>query len=166
MCGLSVSTYTRTSCVPNSGWEVWTRKPPDIYRQPLSSSCCCSIVAFLSFFPSTSPLAPSTSAKMGFFATATKVGLLSLLPAVYSQDTVSYDYDTYGTEAVNECPTQTYMSNTLVQPPEFLINKNETGLEDGLIFIGMDGDSNSGQNWPTIFGQYTRSSNSTCFQQY
>ncbi|KAF1360596.1 hypothetical protein EJ07DRAFT_115600 [Lizonia empirigonia] len=43
------------------------------------------------------------------------------------------------------------MSNTNVKPPQMQINKNETGLADGLVFIGMNGEPTSGQNWPTIY---------------
>lgn len=93
---------------------------------------------------------------MRYPVTVTSVGLLGLLPSVHSQDSVSYDFDAYGANDAKGTPSQAYMSNTNVKPPQMQINKNETGLADGLVFIGMNGEPTSGQNWPTIYGQYSR----------
>ncbi|KAF2688544.1 hypothetical protein K458DRAFT_267573, partial [Lentithecium fluviatile CBS 122367] len=43
------------------------------------------------------------------------------------------------------------MSNVDVKPPQLQINSNKTGLADGLVFIGVDGEPTSGQNWVTIY---------------
>jgi hypothetical protein len=91
-------------------------------------------------------------ANMGLFTATTSVCLLGLLPSVYSQDAVSYDFDTYGVNDAKGTPAQTYMSNTNVKPPQMQINKNESGLAEGYVFLGMDGEPTSGQNWPTIYG--------------
>lgn len=37
-------------------------------------------------------------------------------------------------------------------PPEMRINRNGTALQDGLVFLGINGLPSSGQNWPAIFG--------------
>ncbi|KAK3717490.1 hypothetical protein LTR37_005880 [Vermiconidia calcicola] len=81
--------------------------------------------------------------------TTTFVSLLASLQLAFSQDSVSYDIDSYG--GGTESPSQTYMSNTIVQPPEMQVNRNGTGLQSGYIFIGVDGAPDSGQNWPAIY---------------
>ncbi|KAF9699510.1 hypothetical protein EKO04_002262 [Ascochyta lentis] len=48
-------------------------------------------------------------------------------------------------------PAQSYISNTNVKPPQMQVNKNGSGLADGYLFLGMDGEPTSGQNWPTIY---------------
>ncbi|UPX11682.1 uncharacterized protein EKO05_0002276 [Ascochyta rabiei] len=90
--------------------------------------------------------------KMGFFPALVYVSLLAFLPSVYSQDSVSYDLGTYGTNDSKGTPSQSYMSNTYVKPPQIQVNKDESGLADGYVFLGMDGRPTSGQNWPTIYG--------------
>ncbi|KAK5174743.1 uncharacterized protein LTR77_001826 [Saxophila tyrrhenica] len=81
--------------------------------------------------------------------TSTLVWLSAALPLAFSQDSVSYDMQDYS--AQSESPSQSYMSNANVSPPEMLVNKNGSGLMDGYIFIGVDGSPDSGQDWPTIF---------------
>jgi hypothetical protein len=76
--------------------------------------------------------------------------LVSSLPLAFSQDSVSYNLASYGSGS--DSPSQTYMSNANVQPPEMLVNKNGTGLAEGYVFIGVDGKPDSGQNWPAIYG--------------
>lgn len=83
---------------------------------------------------------------------ATLTGLLRLLPVVYCQDSVSYDFDTYGAGDDKGTPAQPYMSNTNVKPPQMRIDKNQSGLAEGYVFLGMDGEPTSGQNWPTMYG--------------
>jgi hypothetical protein len=83
---------------------------------------------------------------------AITTGVLGSLPAVYGQDSVSYDFNTYGAGDAKGTPAQTYMSNVNLKPPQMQINKNQTGLADGYVFLGMDGEPTSGQNWPTIYG--------------
>ena len=77
--------------------------------------------------------------------------LLAALPLAFSQDSVAYDAGSYGAES--ESPSQSYMSNANVSPPEMLVTRNGTALADGYIFIGVDGKPESGQNWPAIFGE-------------
>lgn len=89
---------------------------------------------------------------MGVLKAATSIGIFGLLQSVQCQDSVSYDFDTYGTNDPNGTPAQTYMSNANMKPPQMQINKNESGLAEGFIFLGMDGEPTSGQNWPTIYG--------------
>lgn len=79
-------------------------------------------------------------------------GLLEFIRVVYCQDSVSYDLDSYGAGDAKGTPAQSYMSNTNVKPPQMQINKNQSGLADGYVFLGMDGEPTSGQNWPTIYG--------------
>ncbi|EOA86404.1 uncharacterized protein SETTUDRAFT_177297 [Exserohilum turcica Et28A] len=43
------------------------------------------------------------------------------------------------------------MSNKNVMPPEMHVNHNGTALQEGLVFLGINGRPSSGQNWPTIF---------------
>ncbi|KAJ4288161.1 hypothetical protein N0V90_012178 [Kalmusia sp. IMI 367209] len=43
------------------------------------------------------------------------------------------------------------MSNSNAKPPVLQINSNKTGLADGYVFIGVDGEPTSTQNWPTIW---------------
>lgn len=83
---------------------------------------------------------------------ATIIVLLGSLPAAYCQDSVSYDFDSYGAGDAKGTPAQSYMSNTNLKPPQMQINKNQSGLADGYVFLGMDGEPTSGQNWPTIYG--------------
>ncbi|KAF1832368.1 hypothetical protein BDW02DRAFT_503134 [Decorospora gaudefroyi] len=82
---------------------------------------------------------------------ATQLALLASVPLALSQDSVSYDFDTYGVGDDSGTPYQTYQSNAVVQPPEMHINRNGTALADGYIFVGVNGKPTSGQNWPTIF---------------
>jgi hypothetical protein len=77
-----------------------------------------------------------------------------LLPLVTAQDSVSYDFDSYGAEDPSGTPYQTYMSNTNVKPPQMQINRNGTALQSGYIFLGINGLPTSGQNWPAIFGMF------------
>ncbi|RAR08643.1 family transcriptional regulator [Stemphylium lycopersici] len=84
----------------------------------------------------------------------TRLGLLASLtslPLIVAQDSVSYEYETYGADDESGTPFQTYMSNTNVMPPEMQINRNGTALQDGLVFLGINGLPSSGQNWPAIF---------------
>ncbi|KAH6637961.1 ASST-domain-containing protein [Boeremia exigua] len=88
---------------------------------------------------------------MGLLRAATSIGLVSLLQPVLCQDSVSYDFNTYGANDAKGTPAQVFMSNAGVTPPQMHINKNESGLADGYVFLGMDGEPTSGQNWPTIY---------------
>ena len=83
--------------------------------------------------------------------------LATALPFVTSQDSVSYDLDSYGQGDASGTPFQTYMSNSNVKPPQMQINGNGTGLAGGYMFLGMNGEPTSGQNWPTIYGTYSSS---------
>ena len=89
-------------------------------------------------------------------ATQASLSLLKLssllLPFVTAQDSVSYDFDSYGASDPSGTPYQTYMSNTNVKPPQMQINRNGTALQSGLVFLGINGLPTSGQNWPAIFG--------------
>lgn len=78
--------------------------------------------------------------------------LLIALPFAIGQDSVSHDIDTYGSNDPSGTPFQTYMSNTDVKPPQLQINSNQSGLASGYVFIGVDGEPTSSQNWPAIFG--------------
>jgi hypothetical protein len=75
-----------------------------------------------------------------------------LLPFVTAQDSVSYDFDSYGAEDPSGTPYQTYRSNVDVKPPQMQINRNGTALMSGHVFLGINGLPTSGQNWPAIFG--------------
>lgn len=75
-----------------------------------------------------------------------------LLPLVTAQDSVSYDFDSYGAEDPSGTPYQTYRSNVDVKPPQMQINRNGTALMNGHVFLGINGLPTSGQNWPAIFG--------------
>ncbi|KAF2442176.1 hypothetical protein P171DRAFT_433735 [Karstenula rhodostoma CBS 690.94] len=79
------------------------------------------------------------------------LGAVAALRCVYAQDSVSFDFDNYGKDDASGTPYQTFKSNADVKPPQLQINKNETGLADGLVFIGVDGAPTSGQNWPSIW---------------
>jgi hypothetical protein len=83
--------------------------------------------------------------------TTLALGAIAALQCVYAQDSVSFDFDTYGQGDASGSPYQTFKSNTNVKPPQMQINKNETGLADGLVFVGVDGKPTSGQNWPSIW---------------
>ncbi|KAI4707633.1 hypothetical protein J4E89_007738 [Alternaria sp. Ai002NY15] len=74
-----------------------------------------------------------------------------LLPLVTAQDSVSYDFDSYGAEDPSGTPYQTYRSNEDVKPPQMQINRNGTALMSGHVFLGINGLPTSGQNWPAIF---------------
>ena len=82
------------------------------------------------------------------------VGALAALPGFSAaQDAVSYDLETYGSGDSAGSPFQTFMSNREVKPPEMQVNRNgSAGLAPGFVFIGVDGEPTSGQNWPTIWG--------------
>ncbi|KAF2835004.1 hypothetical protein M501DRAFT_999555 [Patellaria atrata CBS 101060] len=67
-----------------------------------------------------------------------------------AQDTVSTDYDSYSSADSVGTPFQTYKSNTQAKPPIFQINSNQSGLADGLYFLGIDGQPSSQQNFPVI----------------
>lgn len=100
---------------------------------------------------------PAVSVAMHLFPRpiVTRLGLLASLtslPLIVAQDSVSYEYETYGADDESGTPFQTYMSNTNVMPPEMQINRNGTALQDGLVFLGINGLPSSGQNWPAIFG--------------
>lgn len=82
---------------------------------------------------------------------ARSIALLVNLPFALSQDSVSYNLDSYGQGDDSGTPYQTYMSNTDIKPPQVQINTNGTALADGYIFIGVDGAPTSGQNWPAIY---------------
>jgi hypothetical protein len=109
---------------------------------------------YLSFFTFSfsSGLAPDSVA-MRIRTVVTQLALLASFPLAISQDSVSYDFDSYGAGDSNGTPYQTYMSNTNVKPPQMQINRNGTSLMDGYVFVGVDGEPTSGQNWPTIFGK-------------
>ncbi|KAL5449465.1 hypothetical protein PMIN06_006845 [Paraphaeosphaeria minitans] len=79
------------------------------------------------------------------------LGAVAALRCVSAQDSVSFDLDTYGEGDASGTPYQTFRSNADAKPPQLQINKHETGLADGLVFIGVDGAPTSGQNWPTIW---------------
>lgn len=78
--------------------------------------------------------------------------LLAFLPIAVTQDSVSYDLNTYAKNDAFGTPFQTYMSNTLLKPPQLQINSNKSGLADGYVFLGINGQPSSGQIWPTIYG--------------
>jgi hypothetical protein len=88
-------------------------------------------------------------------AVVTGFALLGSLSFVISQDSVSYDFDSYGQGDSLGTPVQSYMSNTNVKPPQVYISTNGTGLADGYVFLGMDGQTTSGQNWPAIYGTFS-----------
>jgi hypothetical protein len=75
-----------------------------------------------------------------------------LLPLVTAQDSVSYDFNSYGADDPSGTPYQTYRSNANVKPPQMQINRNGTALQSGCVFLGINGLPTSGQNWPAIFG--------------
>ncbi|KAF2258923.1 hypothetical protein CC78DRAFT_537429 [Lojkania enalia] len=77
--------------------------------------------------------------------------LSAALPLGFAQDTVSYDYDSYGENDPEGTPFQTFMSNGDVKPPQMHINSNQSGLAPGYVFLGIDGEPTSEQNFPTIF---------------
>ncbi|OAL56086.1 hypothetical protein IQ07DRAFT_498982 [Pyrenochaeta sp. DS3sAY3a] len=77
--------------------------------------------------------------------------LLASLPLVLSQDSISYDLNTYGQGDAAGTPFQSYKSNTNVKPPQMQINSNGSGLAEGYVFLGINGEPTSGQNWPAIF---------------
>jgi hypothetical protein len=81
----------------------------------------------------------------------TIVPLLASLSFTLSQDSVSYDLSSY--ETGGETPHQSFRSNANVQPPEMLITRNGSGLQSGYVFLGIDGQPDSGQEWPVIFGK-------------
>jgi hypothetical protein len=91
-------------------------------------------------------------------ATRASLSLLKLssllLPFVAAQDSVSYDFDSYGASDPSGTPYQTYMSNAYVKPPQMQINRNGTALQSGYVFLGINGLPTSGQNWPAIFGTF------------
>lgn len=89
---------------------------------------------------------------MRLHAVVTGFWILAGLPSTFAQDSVSFDLDTYGQDDASGTPFQTYMSNTQVKPPQVQINSNKTGLASGYVFLGIDGEPTSGQNWPTIYG--------------
>ncbi|KAF2105776.1 ASST-domain-containing protein [Lophiotrema nucula] len=66
-------------------------------------------------------------------------------------DSVSYDYDTYAEGDPAGAPYQTYLSNTDLKPLELQINSNQSGLASGYVFIGVNGEPTSTQNWPAIY---------------
>lgn len=68
------------------------------------------------------------------------------LRCVHAQDSISFDLDTYAKGDTLGSPYQTFKSNADVKPPQMHINKNGTGLADGLVFIGIDGTPTSSQN--------------------
>jgi hypothetical protein len=70
---------------------------------------------------------------------------------VHSQEAPSTDPAAYGADT--ETPFQTYVSAPDLKPPQLLITKNEGQLTDGYLFIGVDGEPDSMQNVPCIFGQ-------------
>lgn len=79
------------------------------------------------------------------------------LPYVLAQDSVSYDLEKYGEGDAGSSPFQTFMSNGDVKPPVLQINRNGTGLAEGFVFIGVNGNPSSEQNWPTIWGSFSSS---------
>jgi hypothetical protein len=80
----------------------------------------------------------------------TSIFLLSI-SLVNALDTLSTDVNTYG--ANSQSPFQTYVSAPDLKPPELLFTKNEDGLADGYLFIGLNGKPDSTQNVPCIYGQ-------------
>ena len=79
--------------------------------------------------------------------------VFTALAFVAAQDSVSFDIDTYGQGDPSGTPFQTYQSNTNVKPPQLQVNSNKTGLAEGYVFIGVDGQPTSGQNFPVIYGR-------------
>ncbi|KAI9702782.1 MAG: hypothetical protein M1836_007996 [Candelina mexicana] len=75
--------------------------------------------------------------------------LLLLCAVAHAIDTLSTSNDTYG--ASSDTPWQTYQSAPRLKPPELLVTKAEQGLEDGLVFVGINGEPGSTQNVPCIF---------------
>ncbi|CAO2657043.1 Nn.00g058460.m01.CDS01 [Neocucurbitaria sp. VM-36] len=88
---------------------------------------------------------------MRFHLVVTDIWILASLPFTFAQDSISYDLDTYGQNDASGTPFQTFRSNTQVKPPQVQINSNATGLANGYVFLGIDGEPTSGQNWPTIY---------------
>lgn len=84
----------------------------------------------------------------------TDLCVLASLAFTRAQDSVSFDLNTYGQDDASGTPYQSYRSNTQVKPPQVQINSNRTGLADGYVFLGIDGEPTSGQNWPVIYGKY------------
>lgn len=87
-------------------------------------------------------------------STTKDIWLVVSLPLVLSQDSISYDLNTYGQGDSAGTPFQTYRSNMNVKPPQMQINSNGSGLADGYVFLGINGEPTSGQNWPAIFGMF------------
>jgi hypothetical protein len=86
-----------------------------------------------------------------FFLSAFASTSLLSFSLVNALDTLSTDVDTYG--ANSQSPYQTYVSAPDLKPPELLFTKNEGGLADGYLFIGLNGKPDSTQNVPCIYGQ-------------
>lgn len=80
------------------------------------------------------------------------LALLHLLSLVHAGDVVSYDLNTYG--ANSQSPYQSFVSAPDLKPPELLFTKNEPGIADGYLFIGVNGKPDSTQNVPSIYGRY------------
>lgn len=90
---------------------------------------------------------------MPSFLSLSRLGAAALLFSsfVRAQEAPSTDPATYGADT--ETPFQTYVSAPDLKPPQLLISKNEGELADGYLFIGLDGEPDSTQNVPCIFGQ-------------
>jgi hypothetical protein len=73
-----------------------------------------------------------------------------LLPFVHARDAVSSDLNAYG--ASSQSPYQSFVSAPDLKPPELLFTKNEAGISDGYLFIGVNGKPGSTQNVPSIYG--------------
>lgn len=78
------------------------------------------------------------------------LALLSLFAIIHARDVVSNDVNTYG--ATSSSPFQVFESAPDLKPPELLFTKNEPGIADGYLFIGVNGKPESTQNVPCIYG--------------
>jgi hypothetical protein len=131
---------------------VKVSQQPSLYICGPCASPPSSLVSLVLHFQIFSRI-PSRGVTMRFRTVATQLALLASWPLAASQDSISYDFDSYGNGDSSGTPYQTYMSNTNVKPPQMQINRNGTALMDGYVFVGVDGEPTSGQNWPAIFGK-------------
>ena len=78
------------------------------------------------------------------------LALLASFSSVHAKDAVSSDLNAYG--ANSQSPYQSFVSAPDLKPPELLFTKNEAGIADGYLFIGVNGKPDSTQNVPSIYG--------------
>ena len=78
------------------------------------------------------------------------LALLSLLALIHARDSVSNDVNIYG--LTSSSPFQSFESAPDLKPSELLFTKNEAGIADGYLFIGLNGKPDSTQNVPCIYG--------------